>query len=170
MLDASLRVQQIKSCFKKEKISMSNYSSISDEYLNFSKQYVGFDRLFEPFHVKTLPIKYPPINQLWEDENTYAIELAVAGFKRSDLDIFVEDDILTIRTAQVEKKKTEDEVQGKFPQYISQGIAKRDFNLTFKLHPYVTVASATLNDGILHVSMKYVVPDEKKPKKIDILG
>jgi molecular chaperone IbpA len=101
---------------------------------------------------------YPPHNIRKLDDSNYVLEMAIAGFKRDEIEITVMDSKLTISG----KKVTE--VQN----YIHHGIASRAFTNTFPLHENIEVQGANLEDGILTVTMKLLVSEEKKPKKIEI--
>jgi len=127
---------------------------------------VGFDRLFstlDEFDTLFLEGKktqtYPPYNIVKLDDTDYAIEIAVAGFGMSDLDITTEGNKLTITGS---TKETE----GK--EYLHRGIGTRDFTHTFTLADTVIVKSANIESGLLVVTLQNVIPEEKKPRKIPI--
>ncbi len=126
---------------------------------------IGFDRLASILdHAMTtdsVSTSYPPYNIESLGENEYAISLAVAGFKQSDLDINVENGVLTIRGA---KEKTEEH------NYLHQGIANRNFEHKFNLDDYVEVTKASLEDGLLTIKLVKEIPEAMKPKKIAING
>lgn len=103
---------------------------------------------------------YPPYNIEALDENHYAITVAVAGFDRSELDISVENKVLTIRGR---KDKSESE-----HRYIYQGIANRTFERKFNLAEYVEVTNASLSDGLLTVNLVREIPEAMKPRNITI--
>jgi len=127
---------------------------------------VGFDRLFstlDEFDTLFLEGKktqtYPPYNIVKLDDTDYAIEIAVAGFGMSDLDITTEGNKLTITGS---TKETD----GK--EYLHRGIGTRDFTHTFTLADTVIVKSANIESGLLVVILQNVIPEEKKPRKIQI--
>ena len=101
---------------------------------------------------------YPPHNILKIGESDYLIELAVAGFSREELSIEVKDRTLTIIGEHVSKGR----------EYIHRGISTKKFKRTFRLSEHVQVHGADLKDGILSVELKYVVPEELRPRKIQI--
>lgn len=103
---------------------------------------------------------YPPYNIEVLDEERYAITLAVAGFNREDLDLTVENSILTIRGNRP-KEATE-------RRYLHQGIANRTFERRFNLAEYVEVVDADLTNGLLTVSLKREIPEAMKPRTIPI--
>jgi molecular chaperone IbpA len=103
---------------------------------------------------------YPPYNVIKFDEDTYALDLAIAGFDKSDIDISVKDNTLIIKG---EKAATEDD-----GEYVYRGIATRKFTRSFALGEYMEVAEASVKNGILSVYILRVVPEDKKPKQITI--
>lgn len=125
--------------------------------------FVGFDRIFDRMHtMNTLSEKqgsYPPYNLIKTDENRYAIELALAGFTQEDLDITIEDGVLSIE-GKVEKDDEND--------YLHKGIGMRHFKRNFTLADTIEVRGADLVNGILTVELENVIPEEKKPRKIEI--
>jgi molecular chaperone IbpA len=126
---------------------------------------VGFDRLASMIDTATRldgAQGYPPYNieQSIEDENAYAIELAVAGFADADLDIEVKDGQLIIVG-----KKDGVETERKF---LHRGIAERGFIRRFQLADHVVVSGANLKNGLLRIELKRELPEAKKPRKISI--
>ena len=124
---------------------------------------IGFDRLASLLD-STLAAEnsspgYPPYNIEACDENVYAITLAVAGFKKDEIDINVEKGVLTIRG-----KKEQDESR----QYLHQGIANRAFERKFNLDDHVEVTGADLNDGLLSIHLVKEIPEAMKPRRIKI--
>ena len=128
------------------------------------KMSIGFDRLAEQFFndptFSTAQTGYPPYNIAKKEDDVYEVTLAVAGFKKDDIDISLEDGTLVI--------KGESNVLDESVEYLHKGIAERNFIRTFKLAEFVEVKEAKLEDGILRVSLFRNVPDAMKPKKIKI--
>lgn len=127
---------------------------------------VGFDRLLSTLdEALNIPEKvltsYPPYNIAKVSEDKYVIELAVAGFKREEIDITLEDSKLTI---QGNAKKDEDGSK----TYYHRGIALRNFTRVFTLADTVVVNSADLVDGMLVVELQNIIPESKKPRKISL--
>lgn len=128
---------------------------------------VGFERLLDAFSeieksVSSNPSpNYPPYNIVKQSENQYAIELAVAGFKRDELEITAEGNKLTV-TGKVAAPRD--------GEFLHRGIATRDFRHQFTLAETVVVRAAELVDGMLMVRLENVIPEEKKPRKILIGG
>ena len=122
--------------------------------------FVGFDHLFNELeHVaRHANDHYPPHNILKTGETDYLIELAVAGFSREELSIEVKDRTLTVTGEHLSKGR----------EYIHRGISTKKFKRTFRLSEHVQVHGADFKDGILSVELKYVVPEELRPRKIQI--
>jgi molecular chaperone IbpA len=123
---------------------------------------VGFDRLFDLMDSYTEQSNgYPPYNIERSDETHYRITLAVAGFGEKDLGIEVKEGVLTV-TGQKEP------AEGDTRSYLYQGIAGRAFERRFQLADHVEVRAAKLENGLLHVDLERVIPEEKKPRRIAI--
>lgn len=105
---------------------------------------------------------YPPYNIEKLGEDDYRITMAVAGFGEGDLDITVEDTTLVI-SGKVEKSDEEAE-----RSFLHRGIATRAFERRFQLAETIKVVGASVENGLLHVDLVHEVPDEKKPRKIEI--
>jgi molecular chaperone IbpA len=124
---------------------------------------VGFDRLLDAFSdlEDTLPenkaASYPPYNIIKRGDHDYVIEIAVAGFRRDELDITFEGRKLTV-TGKVNANRD--------GEYLHRGVAMREFTHKFTLAETVVVKSADLEDGMLVVRLQNVIPEEKKPRKI----
>jgi molecular chaperone IbpA len=126
---------------------------------------VGFNAhtMFFSELANTLAAKstYPPYDILSSEENKYEIRMALAGFKKSDLEITFQNQVLTIKTKDLE----DDGIEG---AYFHKGIASRSFTQAFPLAEYVNVVSAEMADGILTISLERELPDEVKPRTIKI--
>jgi len=127
---------------------------------------IGFDRfgslLDAAFQTEKTSTGYPPYNIEVVEENNYAITVAVAGFKEAELDIQVENGVLTVRG----KKQVSDEKQN----FLHQGIATRSFERKFNLADHVEVQGADLQDGLLTLNLVREIPEAMKPKSIAING
>lgn len=122
--------------------------------------FIGFDHLFNEldFATKHAHDHYPPHNIVKESDLEYLIEIAVAGFSMDDLTIEQKERSLTV-TGERESKGRE---------VIHRGISTKKFKRTFRLSEYVEVTGATLRDGILAISLKLKIPEEKRPRQITI--
>ncbi|HUO92688.1 MAG TPA: Hsp20 family protein [Rhizomicrobium sp.] len=126
---------------------------------------VGFDRvldLLDSVSRYDTTQTFPPYNIERTDENHYRITLAVAGFAEKDLNVEVRDGVLTVQG----KRGDETDKQG----YLYQGIAGRAFERRFQLAEHVEVKGAKLENGLLHVDLERIVPEERKPRRIPING
>ena len=123
--------------------------------------FIGFNRDLGRLNTayKTNSHSYPPYDLLKLDEDTYRISLAIAGFSREDIDVLVDNGTLIIKGEIVEVTDAE---------VVHKGIAGRKFVRSFALGEYMEVTSAELKDGMLHVNVVRIVPEEKKPKSIKI--
>tara|TARA_B100000902_G_scaffold88750_1_gene92645 strand:+ start:1095 stop:1508 length:414 start_codon:yes stop_codon:yes gene_type:complete len=126
----------------------------------FSPFSVGFDEIFNTLQRASIPqSNYPPYNIIKKGE-TYYIEMAMAGFKQSDINIQVEDNSLTISATYADR---EDDIE-----FVHKGISEREFYKSFALAEYVEVKKAKMVDGILLIELQKNIPEENKPKIIKI--
>ena len=127
---------------------------------------VGFDSIFDRFFDMDLTRDsgYPPYNIRKDSENTYSIEVALAGFSKDDIEVEVTDGNLTIRSIP-EDRNAVDKADESF---VHKGIAKRSFLRSFTLSDDIIVKGADLKDGMLIIDLEKVIPDEKKPRLIQI--
>ena len=132
---------------------------------------VGFDSIFDHFgsmfdddFINDIQPSYPPYNIVKSGKNTYDIEVALAGFNKKDINVNVEDGMLTIESV---KDKSEKEVEDN-NGVLHKGISKRYFKRSFTIANDVKVTGAKLEDGLLRVSMEKIVPEEKKLKTIQV--
>lgn len=131
----------------------------------FHRATVGFDRVFDILDrqfANSVSTSYPPYNIIKESEDSYKVEIAVAGFKEDELDITVKDYVLTVTGEQKRDEGTEGLT------YLHKGISARNFTRTFTLSDHVEVKGATVQNGLLIISLEREVPEEAKPKKIQI--
>lgn len=130
------------------------------DYSPFFRSTVGFDRLIGLLESASEQ-GYPPYNIERGDENNYRVTLAVAGFAEKDLSVDVKDRVLTVSGKQQEVEKPSGEL-------LHQGIAGRAFERSFQLAEHVEVKAARLENGLLHVSLERIVPEEKRLRRITI--
>jgi molecular chaperone IbpA len=124
---------------------------------------VGFDRLADLLDSATSEAGaagYPPYNIERTGDNEYRIEIAVAGFKPSELDIQAKESVLV-----VQGRKAANDVERRF---VHRGLAERNFERRFQLAEYVVVTEANLADGLLSISLKRELPEALKPRRIEI--
>jgi len=129
---------------------------------------IGFENMFDQFESMLgnggmVQSNYPPYNIRKAGKDKYAIEVAVAGFNKDDVEIEFEDKLLTVRTKKVNKtvEKYGDEI-------IHKGISQRSFSRSFTIAVDVKVSGAELKDGLLTINCEKIVPEQKKKKLIPI--
>lgn len=128
-----------------------------------SRALIGFDRIFNNIEARAVNNNnYPPHNVIKYDDNNYEIELAVAGFDKSEISVTVDQDELIITG--VSQLPNEPVVKS----YIYRGLAARDFERTFTLPQYMEVGEVTLTKGVLSVKLTHVIPEALKPRQIEI--
>ena len=137
--------------------------SLFDNFNQLTPYAVGFDRVFDQLqnyasHNATSS-GFPPYNIRKEGEFSYVIDMALAGFSKDDIEVEVADGLLTVRSV---KENEENE------ESIYRGISYRKFNRKFTLADEIVVKDASLENGMLVISLERVVPEEKKPRKIKI--
>ena len=129
---------------------------------------IGFDDMFDQFESMLgngglVQNNYPPYNIRKAGKDKYAIELAVAGFNKNDVEIEYEDKLLTVRTKKINKT-----VEKNGNEIIHRGISQRSFSKSFTIADDVKVISADLKDGLLTITCEKIVPEHKKKKLIPI--
>lgn len=124
---------------------------------------VGFDTIMDRLlEIDTAIPNYPPYNIRKVDDFIYVIDLAVAGFGKKDIDVKYGDNTLTIKSIKKEGKDDDDK------KIVHQGISQRSFKRTFALADDLVVNNATLQNGLLSITIEKIVPEAKKPKTINI--
>jgi molecular chaperone IbpA len=122
--------------------------------------FIGWDRHFQDLEkVMHNSTSYPPYNLVEVSEDTYMIELALAGFKKEDISIEQEKNVLTIKGSSEEDEN----------KYIHKGIGARAFTRTFSLSEYMNVTGVVMENGVLRVLIVKLVPEEARPKTFEIL-
>lgn len=123
---------------------------------------IGFDRIFNDFenrHINSTT-NYPPYNVVKHSDDSFEIEVAVAGFTKEDITVEVDQDQLKIKG---QRQKDEDT-----SKYVYRGLAARDFERVFTLADHMEVGEAELTNGILSVKLTRIVPEALKPRLIAI--
>ncbi len=130
---------------------------------------VGFDDMFDHFeHMMDDSFfgrsvgNFPPYNIVKTGENTYDVELALAGFNKKDIEVEYKENLLTVKSKKQEETTDED------GNIIHRGISKRMFSKTFTIANDVEVKGAELKDGLLKVSLERIIPEGKQAKTITI--
>ncbi len=131
---------------------------------------IGFDNMFDQFESLlgdgglSAQSNYPPYNIRKTGKDKYAIEVAVAGFNKDDVEVEYEDNLLTVKTKKVDKaveKDTDVEI-------IHRGISQRSFSRSFTIADDIKVEGAEIKDGLLTINCEKIVPEQKKRKLIPI--
>ena len=137
--------------------------SLFDNFNQLTPYAVGFDRVFNRLNDyashQTQSTSFPPYNIKKEGDFNFEIEMALAGFGKKDIEVEVADGVLTVRS--VKDNEESDDV-------IHRGISYRKFVRKFTMADDIVVNSAKLQNGLLHISLERIVPEEKKPRLIDI--
>jgi molecular chaperone IbpA len=145
--------------------SKENQTMVNYDLSPLFRTTVGFDRLMDMVENGLTAAKqdtgYPPYNIEKVGEDQYRIQLAVAGFSRDDLDIVFEGNHLTVAGRVADRPE-------EAPHYLHRGIARRAFRHRFELADNVRVVGADLSNGLLSVELKREIPEELKPRRIEI--
>ena len=127
----------------------------------FRNMTVGFDGIFD--RLSALPKfdipNYPPYNIRKIDKDKYQLEMALAGFSKDDIEVEVKENTLTVSVKPSNKKEE---------SFVHRGIAQRAFKRQWTLIEHLEVKNAQFKDGILIIDMKLNLPEEKKPRTINI--
>ncbi|MGJ8680959.1 Hsp20 family protein [Paraglaciecola sp.] len=130
------------------------------------RSFIGFDHLASMIDTASRNEKqssYPPYNIELLAEDKYRITMAVAGFAKDEVNIEVHEN-----TLQVIGRKPAKEDQSAERKFLHKGISERNFERKFQLGDHVKVLAADLENGLLHVDLERLVPESKKPRKIEI--
>jgi len=131
---------------------------------------IGFDNMFDQFESLlsdgglSTQSNYPPYNIRKAGKDKYAIEVAVAGFNKNDVEVEYEDNLLTVKTKKVDKA-VEKDMDG---EIIHRGISQRSFSRSFTIADDIKVEGAEIKDGLLTINCEKIVPEQKKRKLIPI--
>ena len=124
---------------------------------NFLNTAIGFEDFFDKFHrLPTINAGFPHYNIKKAGEDKYSLEMALAGYKKSDIKVHVQDGVLSIEGTSSEDKE----------DFVHKGIAKRSFKRQLQLAEYVECNGAKLEDGMLKINLKHNPPEEKRAKEI----
>ena len=146
------------------RLSTTNWNNFVSAFPQVESRLIGFDRVFDAVN-RLHSIEggqsnsFPPYNIKKLDDENYEITLALAGFKKSELSVVVEDGNLIVKGEQAETSKSE---------FLHKGIAERNFTRTWALADEVKVSGSKLEDGVLTISLVHEIPEEKKPIEIKI--
>ena len=143
----------------------SNTLSLFNENFNKLTPYaVGFDHVFDTLnrYVDNQQAQgFPPYNIRKEGDYNYAIEMALAGFGKKDIEIEVKDGTLAVRSTKENETDTDD-------NQLYRGISYRKFDRKFTLSEDIVVQEASLENGMLTINLERIVPEEKKSRLIEV--
>ena len=144
---------------------MVNTALTTDPFDRVKTYSIGFDRMFDRLFDESVvtTTNYPPQDIVKIDETNYAIQIAIAGFGKDDIEIETKENILSVRT----KEKDESEVVDN-TTYLHKGISNRAFKRTWQISDDVVVKGATFENGLLNIELERIIPEEKKPRLIEI--
>jgi len=131
---------------------------------DFDKFFIGFDDQFNRLSklhddlTKSIP-NYPPYNIKKTGDNTYVIELAVAGFAKQDIEIELAENTMVVK-GNIDSSDED--------PYLFKGIANRAFTRTFALDEQIEIRNAAMLNGMLKIFLERIIPEHKKPKKIEV--
>ena len=139
--------------------TLTTGSGLWNHFLN-DPFFIGFQPNVQTWSNLSNQGNYPPYNLIKIDEDNYMVELALAGFKKEDISVEQEKNVLTIKGSSESLEEN---------SYIHKGIGARSFTRTFSLSEFMEVAGVMMADGVLKVLVVRNVPEEAKPKSFDIL-
>ena len=140
-------------------INTSNWNDFVSAFPHLENRLIGFDRVFDAVNRIPMPdAKYPPYNLKKLNDDEYEIQLALAGYQKTELSVVVEDGKLVVKGEQ----------DSADVEYLHKGIAERNFTRTWSLADTVKVTGSELKDGILTIKLVNEIPEEKKPQEIKI--
>ena len=145
------------------RLNTRNWNDFVSAFPQVESRLIGFDRVFDAVNRLHLieggqSNSFPPYNIKKLDNENYQIQIALAGYKKEELSVVVEDGNLVVKG---EQEKSEDE-------FLHKGIAERNFTRTWALADDVKVTGSKLKDGVLTISLVHEIPEEKKPTSIEI--
>lgn len=147
---------------------MTNYQLTTLDLPALHRRTIGFENLFQELNRAFMNGRaddnYPPHNVIKIDDDHYVIEIAVAGFAESEIDIELEKNRLTVRGTQARNT----DADATPIEYVHKGISSKSFEKSWPLAEHVEVRAATVKNGILSIALERLVPEEARPKKIAI--
>ena len=143
--------------------ALSIFNQLRPVTVGFDNVFDHFERMFEDDFTSFSAPTFPFYNIVKQGKNKYDIELALAGYSKDDIEVNLEDGVLTIKSKK--EDKSEEKEDG---EVIHKGIAKRYFSKAFTIADDIEVKGAELKDGLLKVSLERIIPESKKPRTIDI--
>jgi len=144
--------------------ALSIFNQLRPVTVGFDNVFDHFERMFDEDFTSFNAPTFPFYNIVKQGKNKFAIELALAGYSKDDIEVNLEDGVLSIKSKKEEKTDEKDE-DG---EIIHKGIAKRYFSKSFTIADDVEVKGAELKDGLLTVSLERIIPESKKAREITV--
>ena len=142
--------------------ALSIFNQLRPVSIGFDSIFDHFERMFDDdFRFPT--VNYPPYNIKRVNDTNYRIEVALAGYDKDDIEVELKDSALTVRN-----KTKEQSIDEKGNGVIHKGISTRQFERAFTISEDIKVKDAELKNGLLTIDLERIIPDEKKPRLIDI--
>ena len=142
--------------------ALSIFNQLRPVTVGFDNVFDHFERMFEDDFTSFSAPSFPYYNIVKKSQNNYDIEVALAGYSKDDIEVNLENGVLSIKSKKEDKEDKQEE------GVIHKGIAKRAFKQQFTLAEDVVVQGAELENGLLLINLEKIIPEEKKPKIIDI--
>ena len=142
---------------------LSIFNSLRPFSIGFDDMFDQFENMLDNGHL-TMQSNYPPYNIRKTGKDNYAIEVALAGFSKDDVEVEFEDNLLTVKTKQLNKSENDNSDV----EIIHKGISQRQFSRSFTIADDIKVGGAELKDGLLTIACERIVPEYKKKKLIEI--
>ena len=143
--------------------ALSIFNQLRPVTVGFDNVFDHFERMFEDDFTSFSAPSFPYYNIVKQGKNKYDIEVALAGYSKDDIEVGLENGVLSIKSKK--EDKSEEKEDG---EVIHKGIAKRYFSKAFTIADDVEVKGAELKDGLLKVSLERIVPEHKQPRTIEV--
>jgi len=143
--------------------ALSIFNQLRPVTVGFDNVFDHFERMFDDDFTSFSAPTFPFYNIVKQGKNKYDIELALAGYSKDDIEVNLEDGVLTIKS-----KKEDTKEDTKDGEILHKGIAKRYFSKAFTIADDVEVKGAELKDGLLTVSLERIIPESKKAREITV--
>src|SRR6056300_917553 len=144
--------------------ALSIFNQLRPVTVGFDNVFDHFERMFEDDFTSFNAPTFPFYNIVKQGKNKYDIELALAGYSKDDIEVNLEEGVLSIKS----KKEENTDEKNENGEILHKGIAKRYFSKSFTIADDVEVKGAELKDGLLKVSLERIIPEHKKPRTISI--
>ena len=135
---------------------MTRFATLYPQFVGFENLFNELERLVEGTQPRN--VSFPPHNIIKVDDNRFIVEMAVAGFGEDEVTVEVEDGTLVVKGEKSDKTEL---------NYVYRGIGTRSFTKSIRLSDTIEVRGAQFKDGILKIALENIVPDNKKPRKVE---